>query len=318
MVCAENMGRMKNPHFPKMYPTWRHFLRWKLGFYDESYQEPIVPLDFIYPAELTEFNQSEPYGLWVGHSSFLLSVNQLHFLTDPVWSSHCSPIPFKMFKRILPPPISLSNLPSIDCVLISHNHYDHLDAKTVVALHAQYPFLQWIVPKHLSSWFNKRNITNVVELDWWETFSSQRFTVTAVPAQHFSGRSLWDKNQTGWNGYVVKTQDKTFYFAGDTGYNPIDFKEIGKKQGPMDLSLIPIGVYSPRAFMAPVHVHPEESVQIHEDVGSLFSVGMHWKTFCLSEEGASQPPYDLFLAMREKNLPFSSFVPVNVGHYFNW
>jgi N-acyl-phosphatidylethanolamine-hydrolysing phospholipase D len=129
---------------------------------------------------------------------------------------------------------------------------------------------------------------------------------------------LWDKNKTHWNGYVVEVGLKKFYFVGDTGYNPFDFKEIGSRWNGIDLSLIPIGVYIPKRFMSPIHVNPLEAVQIHQDVKSSLSIGMHWKTFCLSEESFERPPYDLYLAMKEKGLPFSSFLPLDVGCYFNW
>lgn len=312
------MGRIQNPHFPDIYPTWRHFLLWKLGFYDEPSLQTKAPSSFVYPVEIEPFVRDDPYGCWIGHSTFLIETNGLHFLTDPVWNSYCSPIPLKVLRRRAPPAIPLDLLPSIDCVLISHNHYDHLDAKTVMALHLQFPHLQWIVPKNLSRWFAKRGIVNTIELNWWQQFSHPGYTVTAVPAQHFSGRTLWDKNRTGWNGYLVETGGKKFYFAGDTGYNPFHFKEIGAYAGSIDLSLIPIGVYAPRRFMAPVHIHPDEAVQIHEDVRSRQSIGMHWNTFCLSEEEPNRPPYDLFLAMQEKKLPLSSFIPIEIGYFFNW
>jgi N-acyl-phosphatidylethanolamine-hydrolysing phospholipase D len=142
--------------------------------------------------------------------------------------------------------------------------------------------------------------------------------ITAVPAQHFSGRTLWDKNKTHWNGYVVETPTKRIYFVGDTGYNSKEFKEIGNRFGQMDLSLIPIGSYIPREFMKTVHINPHEAVQIHKEVHSVFSLGMHWNTFCLSDEPYDRPPYDLYLAMEEKKLPFESFLPIDIGTYVNF
>lgn len=312
------MLRYSNPHFQGTYPKIWHFLLWKLGFYGDLTQEIHPPSGFSYPAEVSHFLAHQPYGLWIGHSSFLISVQGLHFLTDPVWSSYCSPIPIPAFKRNTHPPVSLRNLPDINCVLISHNHYDHLDEKTVLALNDQNPEILWIVPKKLAPWFSRRGISNVAELGWWESLDCKKFRVTAVPAQHFSGRSLWDKNKTHWNGYVVEAGAKKFYFVGDTGYNSVDFNEIGSHWNGIDLSLIPIGVYIPKRFMSPIHVSPDEAVQIHQDVRSVLSVGMHWKTFCLSEESFERPPYDLYLSMKEKEIPFSSFLPLDVGCYFNW
>ncbi len=312
------MSKFINPHFSRVYPTVLDFLRWKLGFCKSSKEELHPPSHFSYPAEVPHFIDHSSYGVWMGHSSFLIASQNIHFLTDPVWSSHCSPIPIPVFKRKREPPTPLTNLPRIDAVFISHNHYDHLDAKTILKLHELDPDIQWIVPKQLSSWFYKRKVYNVIELGWWESFNALRFRVTAVPAQHFSGRTLWDKNKTHWNGYVVEVGHKKFYFVGDTGYNTHDFKEIGDQWEAMDLSLIPIGVYVPKTFMAPVHISPYEAVQIHEDVHSRLSIGMHWKTFYLSEESFERPPYDLYLAMKEKKLPFNSFLPLDIGCYFNW
>ena len=139
-----------------------------------------------------------------------------------------------------------------------------------------------------------------------------------MPTQHFSGRNLFDRNRSLWNGYVVVQGDKKFYFVGDTGYNPYDFKEIGRRFAPIDLSLIPIGTYVPIEFMSPVHSSPYDGVEIHCDVGSRLSLGMHWNTFCLSEEPFNRPPYDLYLAMKKKNLSCDTFLPVNIGVRVNW
>jgi N-acyl-phosphatidylethanolamine-hydrolysing phospholipase D len=240
-------------------------------------------------------------------------------LTDPVWDSHCSPIRLKAFERISQPPIPLADLPPIDIVLISHNHYDHLDEKTVATLHHYHPQIEWIVPQGLSPWFHARGIHFVTEMAWWEKHHGPKDSlITAVPTQHFSGRTLWDKNKTHWNGYVLEANDKRVYFVGDTGYNEIDFKEIGKHWPYMDLSLIPIGTYVPSQFMKTVHISPYEAVQIHQDVNSRFSLGMHWKTFKLSDEPIDRPPFDLYLAMKEKGLPFDTFLPIDIGTQVNF
>jgi N-acyl-phosphatidylethanolamine-hydrolysing phospholipase D len=216
------------------------------------------------------------------------------------------------------PPISLADLPPIDLVLVSHNHYDHLDAGTVAQLYRFHPQIQWIVPEGLSPWFKKRGIHSVIELAWWQEREESKYKVSAVPAQHFSGRSLWDQNKTHWNGYVLEAGGKRLYFTGDTGYNSKDFKEIGNRFNFMDLSLIPIGTYIPKKFMQTVHINPYEAVQIHEDVKSKLSLGMHWNTFCLSDEPLDQPPFDLYLAMKEKNLAFETFLPIDIGTYVNF
>jgi len=312
------MARFRNPHLLNARRGLWDFILWRFGCYPDPIGCQSPPDGFVYPAEISSFSEKDPYALWVGHSSYLISVGGITLLTDPVWSPYCSPIPIEALRRRIDPAIALSDLPAIDFVLISHNHYDHLDAKTVSALHLLHPQIHWIVPKKLSPWFFRRGIENVYELDWWESRNLFNLGITAVPSQHFSGRTLWDKNKTGWNGYVVEVQGKSFYFAGDTGYNKFDFKEIGDLWKGFDLSLIPIGAYAPRQFMQPVHINPVEAVQIHQDVRSCFSLGMHWNTFRLSEEPFHSPPYALYVAMKDKNLPFSSFLPINPGIYVNW
>lgn len=312
------MKRYTNPHSGHTRRTLWDLILWKTGYYNDPRSGLAPPKDFIYPAQASYCDRTAPSAVWIGHSSYLIEVEGRSLLTDPVWDLHCSPIPLKGLRRHHDPPIALADLPPIDVVLISHNHYDHLDAKTVRHLHAFHPEIQWIVPLGLAPWFCRRGITKVQELSWWQSLQNKGCTITAVPAQHFSGRTLLDQDKTFWCGYVVEVCNKRLYFAGDTGYNPIDFKEIGNKWPSMDLSLLPIGTYVPQKFMQPVHCSPFEAVEIHSDVHSCFSLGMHWNTFCLSDEPMDRPPYDLFLAMNEKKLPHETFLPVDPGVYVNW
>jgi N-acyl-phosphatidylethanolamine-hydrolysing phospholipase D len=305
--------RFINPHLTDEKRGFRDALRWKMGGYADPKPLPNLPEDFIYPATFKPYDRNKPSAIWVGHSTYLIKTAEKTFLTDPVWSEHCSPIRLPIFRRLSPTPFSLEHLPRVDVVLISHNHYDHLDKKAVRMLHALQPHILWVLPKKLAPWFHRLGITSCVELNWWEKHGN----ITAVPAQHFSGRTLWDRDKTFWNGYVVGGE-KTFYFVGDTGYNPFHFREIGELFPQIDLSLIPIGSYLPRAFMAPVHCNPSDSVQIHLDTGSRFSLGMHWKTFCLSEEPTHRPPFDLHLAMEEKGLKAESFLPGEIGVHVNF
>lgn len=255
----------------------------------------------------------------------------MHILTDPIWSERCSPFRFIGPKRTHPPGIALSGLPKIDVVLISHNHYDHLDKKTVLSLSRLFPHIAWFVPRGVKQWFDRLGISPVYELGWWEERElycdrsqsvNMPLKLTAVPAQHFSGRSSLGHNSSLWVGWVIESDPngtkKKCYFVGDTGYNPFDFVSIGVHFGPIDLSLIPIGTYRPRAFMRDVHIDPKESVRIHKDVGSLLSIGMHWKTFCLSDEPLDRPPYDLYLAMQEAGMDFSKFLVLDPGEKVNW
>lgn len=312
------MARYSNPHLRDQKRTLWDFFLWKIGYYRDSQRNLLRPKEFVYPESLARFDRAKPWALWIGHSTFLIQVGGLSFLTDPVWGNYCSPVPIPALRRKIAPPLLLHQLPKIDYVLLSHNHYDHLDAKTVATLRRLQPQIEWILPASLTRWFSRRGIFTVRELKWWENWGDSKLSITAVPTQHFSGRTLWDKNKTHWNGYVVETCGKRFYFTGDTGYNPYDFRDIGAHWNGMDLSLIPIGAYVPKSFMQPVHISPQEAVEIHQDVGSKFSLGMHWKTFRLSDEPPNAPPYDLYLAMQEKKLPFSTFLPIHPGTYINW
>jgi len=173
-------------------------------------------------------------------------------------------------------------LPDIDFVIISHNHYDHLDFSTTQALRN----VIWVVPKGMKKWFLSKNVISVVELDWWETFEfSNDVSVTLTPSQHWSKRWLYgDTDDTLWGSHFIHGKNKKIYFSCDTGYNSSVFTETANILGHVDLALIPIGAYDPPWLMKPSHVNPEEAVQVHRDLGALRSVGMHWGTFILSEE----------------------------------
>jgi len=314
---TKSFGRFTNPYteVPK-HNIWDVIL-WRFGHYDEPHTLP--PVGFSYPAQPGVFNESIPSTVWIGHSTYLIQVGGLSFLTDPLFSPHCSPVPIRSLERRHQPSIEITDLPRIDVVLISHNHYDHLDERSVRQIHARNPDTLWVVPNGVKRWFTRKGMRNVCELNWGQFHAmNDHCWITAVPAQHFSGRGLWDENQTLWCGYVIECKKKTFYFAGDTGYNEVDFKQIGERWPSIDLSLIPIGAYAPKRMMQPIHVCPKEAVQIHSDVNSRLSLGMHWHTFCLSDEPMDLPPYDLYLAMKEYQLPFETFLPILPGQYVNW
>lgn len=319
-VQQNQKGRYLNPHIDNIRRKPKDFFLWMCGYFRDHPFE-VVPEGFSYPIPQQNIDAKKPWAMWIGHSTYLISVGDKHILTDPIWSNRCSPVPFLGPKRKYPPVIPLSRLPKIDYVLISHDHYDHLDRSTVDRLNQLYPDILWIVPDGVKKWFTYFRIQICSQLSWWEEINlGSRFRVTAVPSQHFSGRKSHDLNKTLWVGYVVEdlVESKTFYFAGDTGYNPTHFKEIGEKFKNIDLSLIPIGSYSPRKFMSPVHVDPEDAVNIHKDVHSKLSLGMHWKTFKLSEEPLDQPPFDLYCSMKRKKLDPTTFLAIDLGHKINW
>jgi N-acyl-phosphatidylethanolamine-hydrolysing phospholipase D len=256
---------------------------------------------------------------WIGHSTFLVQVDGLNFLTDPVWSDRCSPVTFAGPKRYRHVPFDIKDLPKIDFVLISHNHYDHLDGPSVEKLHKlQQPHAPvWIVPLGVASWFRKtlKGALNVVELGWWDCFPlNESLDVVGTPAQHWSKRTATDDFCSLWGGFAVtsKRSGKNIFFAGDTGYCSA-FKEIRRKFGSFDLALIPIGAYLPRDLMRNQHVDPREAVQIHKDINSKQSVGMHWGTFVLTDEQLLDPKTDLADVLAEEKLEPNEFTTLYHG-----
>ena len=312
-------GRFVNPYCANLRRTLWHALLWFCGFYRDDHRLKKPPVDFQFPYRAAEVDEGRPSAQWIGHSTFLVQMGGNSFLTDPVFTKYCSPVPVPKLRRRNDPAVQIEALPKVDIVLLSHNHYDHLDVKSVRALYRRDAKTIWVVPRGVKRWFARRGMDEYVhELNWGDSIEVKGCKITAVPAQHFSGRGLFDKNCTLWCGYVVEREGKTFYFVGDTGYNPVQFKQIGERWPQIDLSLIPIGTYVPKKFMEPVHISPVEAVQIHCDVKSRLSLGMHWNTFVLSEEHPEMPPYDLYLALQEKKIPVSSFIPVNLGQRINW
>ena len=306
----------------------KEVMKWSLGFYQE-HPEQVAPSNFSYPNPSKSFDYHQPSATWINHSTYLVRYHGINLLTDPIFSNRCSPLQWIGPKRLHPPGISIENLPEIHYVLISHDHYDHLCKKSVLQLFRRFPKIQWIVPEGVAPIFHRWGIYQVKELKWWEHHHIDliaypcSITFTAVPSQHFSGRKMWHANKTLWCGYVVSFQSllgaaKQFYFVGDTGYNEVDFKRIGDRFGPMDLSLIPIGTYLPTAFMSPIHIGPNQAVKIHQEVQSKLSLGMHWKTFRLSSEPMHQPPFDLYLAMLKNQLDPLTFLAVEPGVNINW
>jgi L-ascorbate metabolism protein UlaG (beta-lactamase superfamily) len=249
---------------------------------------------------------------FVNHSTFLIQVDGVNILTDPVWSSRVSPFTFAGPKRTRPPGIVFNDLPRIDLVLLSHNHYDHLDILTLRQIHDKYN-PQFIVPLGVSAYLQKNNIQLVRELDWWQTqVAASSFTIECVPAQHFSGRGTLDRDKTLWCGYCIHGRHGNIYFAGDSGYNPDTFKEIGQRTKPT-ISIIPIGAFKPEWFMSPIHCSPDEAVQIHKDLNSPMSIASHFGTFPLADDGADDPIDALTNALRREGIPNGQFITLKEG-----
>ena len=259
---------------------------------------------------------------WIGHASCLLKLGGVFILTDPVFSNHCSMVQFdlsKKTKRFRDPGIPLEVIDMVDAVVISHNHYDHLDYNSVTEITRRFPDARWFVPLGLSRWFGKYvQPRNICELNWWEDKEVEfgngtKVNFTCVPAQHWSMRNGFDRNHSLWAGWTLSTPDKSVYFAGDTGYNDRIFNQIGHHLGPFDLSLIPIGAYKPRKYLKCQHVDPTEAVKVHREVGSKLSLGIHWGTFQLGYEHYMAPKMDLLTALEEAGVDPATFVTFKHG-----
>ncbi len=245
-------------------------------------------------------NHGTPTVTWIGHSTLLVQLDGVNILTDPHWSDRASPVSFAGPRRLTPPGLRFEDLPPIHLVLISHDHYDHLDLPTVSRLATTHRPL-FVVPLGLKAWFTERGITDVEELDWWQSLSARGITATCLPAQHFSGRTLWDQNRRLWSSWAVAGGGKRFLFAGDTGYYE-GFKEVGSRLGPFDLAAIPIGAYVPPEIMRMVHTTPEEALRIFLDVRAARVVALHWGTFDLADEPIEEPPRRLEAETRRLGL----------------
>ncbi|KAI3431506.1 hypothetical protein D9Q98_004556 [Chlorella vulgaris] len=326
-------GRFDNP-----WPTWeeRSFsdvLRWnrerrKAGVPTDGYLEGNMapsPADFAaafptHPVDWAALNNPPANAVqvtWVGHSTFLLQLEGLTLLTDPVFSQRCSPVQWMGPKRVVPPAFDISHpdLPKVDAVLLSHNHYDHLDKASVLQLNARFgERLRWYVPLGMQGWFANRGVSNVVELDWWQQVAhpSSSVQVALTPAQHWSMRSPLSRKASLWGGYAVLGANTRAWFAGDSGYAPC-FQEIGQRLGPFDLAIIPTGAYEPRWFMKPQHINVEEAVQVHRDVRSMRSVACHHATFSLTDEAMDEPAKLLPREVAKAKLPPDAFVSLRHG-----
>jgi N-acyl-phosphatidylethanolamine-hydrolysing phospholipase D len=233
-------------------------------------------------------NGTTPTVTWVGHSTLLVQIAGVNILTDPNWGERASPLGFAGPRRLVPPGLRFEDLPPIHAVVISHDHYDHLDAETVMRLErAHHP--RFFVPLGLKAWLGDHGIRDVVEMDWWDSAQFRGLTFTCTPAQHSSGRTLTDQNLRLWSSWVVSGGNRRFFFAGDTGYTPT-LREIGKRLGPFDLAAIPIGGYSAFETRHPNHVNPEEAVQLFEEIGGRLLVPIHYGTFDLNREPFAEPP----------------------------
>lgn len=232
---------------------------------------------------------------WVGHSSWLIQIAGLNVLTDPMWSKRASPVQFVGPRRWVPPAIEFDRLPPVDVVVLSHDHYDHLDATTISRIADRYPAVVWRAPLGLGAFLKRRGARDITECDWWQEGLIRDLRLTCVPAQHFSGRTLGHRNRTLWCGWTLRSDQHSVLFAGDTALHP-EFVTIGERCGPFHMAILPIGAYEPRWFMGAVHMNPEDCVKAVAQLASaqhghrLTMVAGHWGTFKLTDEPMDEPP----------------------------
>lgn len=224
---------------------------------------------------------------FVNHSTFLIQTAGLNILTDPVWSKRASPFPFLGPKRFRAPGIRLEDLPPIDIVLISHNHYDHMDLHTLRRItKAHHPEI--FVGLGNAAYLDRKGIEGARDMDWWDEAHVRGATIVCAPAQHFSSRAISDRNMTLWNGFIIRTDDGDIYFAGDTGFGEF-VDRIRSRFSGFRLALLPIGAFRPEWFMGPVHASPEEAMRMHHLLAARTTIGMHHSTFKLADDKQDEP-----------------------------
>jgi len=290
-------GQFLNPvDSPASTSSWGEMMSFwwwaSFGASKEELSPPVPPGHALTPeqaqAQLTAQGAHDSL-TWLGHAAFLMRLDGKNILVDPFLGDRASPVSVLGPRRYAGPGLTVDQLPPIDTLLISHNHYDHLDLRTLGRLPGK-DTMQVIVPRGLGALLRETGFTRVTEVSWGDSLASAGVRITSVPAVHFSSRGLFDRDETLWSGYVIESPHQRVYFAGDTAYHPTVFKRLRETFGPVDLALVPIGAYAPRTLMAEVHADPEEAVALARDMGARTAVAMHWGTIVLSQEPPFEPP----------------------------
>ncbi len=316
---AQTMSLFRNP-----WPHDEHgildILRWKLKLGPQEKPEmpdaPDLAAEWM-PVAASEIDVPPANGwriTWLGHASFLIQGGGVSMLIDPVFSDYCAPVTLPGLKRRVATPCQITDLPRIDMVFLTHGHYDHLDLPTLREIGRG---TRIIIAEGHASWLGRKGFSNVSELAWERTLEiAPGVTVTATPAQHFTARSPWDRNQGHWCGWLIEGMGAKLWHAGDSGYCPA-FSEIGERHGPIDFGMIPIGAYLPRRIMKPMHMNPEEAVRAFLESGCRRAVAMHWGTFRLTDEPMGEPPLRLRSALMAQGISPEHFEIAAVGQQWN-
>ena len=270
--------------------------------YDE-WEKKGFPSIYSSKEELTNFSENV---MWVGHSTVMINHKGKTILTDPHFSERAGPFGVMGPKRITPPPFNIEDLPKIDIILISHNHFDHLDKQSIVNLVKRQPNVKFFVPLGLSKILGSFGAKNIIEIDWWQSVDYEGIDIQATQVQHWSRRSLFDRNKTLWSGWMLRWNDFSFYFAGDSCYSN-DFLRTAERCGNPTLVAIPIGSYEPKEFMKAAHMSPDDAVRAFQDIGAKYAIGIHWGTFKLSLEVMDEPPSRLTKSLKRAGISNKKF-----------
>ncbi len=294
---------------------WRELLRWRRSRQPAAWPARVANGGFPPPPAAVPPGQIAV--TYIGQATLLLQVDGFHLLTDPIFSERASPLPWFGPKRVRPPAVTVEQLPRIDAILLSHNHYDHMDLASLRRLRDRWN------PPIITGLGNGRylagkGLAHSIELDWWDSWQPRPgLAVLYVPAQHWSRRRFFDRRRMLWGGHVVAAPAGRVYFAGDTAYAP-HFRDISRRLGAPDLALLPIGAYEPRWFMAGQHIDPDEAVRAHRDLGAGLSIAMHFATFPLTDEAMEAPAHALALARQRHGVAAESFRVPGFGETITW
>ena len=308
LISSFLFAEYKNTNGVASDKTFSDMLKWIRS----DIEPEITKIELSSEWQKLNLSEDDNYAVWIGHSTFLIKKNGVTILTDPIFSKRASPFRNIGPKRLIPPAIPLDAIPNIDIVTVSHNHYDHLDIHSLKKISKKHPEAIFLVPAGDEKLLKRKKIKNVYDFDWWDSIEHKGFVITFTPVQHWSKRSLFDRNKSLWGGWYFDHKDYSLYHAGDTGYSK-DFIDTKIKLGSPKYAFIPIGAYDPEWFMAESHVNPEDAVQIMLDLEAEKAFGMHWATFTLTDEDTIEPKIRLEKEiMKFKGLDFSSVVPGSI------